>query len=123
MVKLHIKAINMNSAIYVRVFLDTVEVEIAENTAILINNKLQPIADVSQKQVKQYWKIPEYFEISLEFRPTVDLNEAFQKIVNQLGNGWEFSDPVGEKWAVWNSLETTQFFIPRVRWASVEIVS
>ncbi len=113
----------MNSTIFVRFFLETTEVEVAESTAILVTNKLKLIADLSQKQVEQYWKIPEYFEISLEFIPKVNLEEAFQKIVNQLGNGWEFSDPVGEKWAVWNSLETTQFFIPRVRWASVEIVS
>ena len=113
----------MNSTIFVRIFLETPEAEVAENTAMLVTNKLQFIADLSQKQVKQYWKISEYFEISLEFVPKTGLEEAFQKIINQRGNGWEFNSSVKEKWAIWNLSEMREFSIPKVRWASVEIIS
>ena len=113
----------MNPNIFIRVFIETPEIKVGEQAAISITDRLQPFADLSQSQIKQYWKIPEYIEISLEFIPKIELNEIFQVTVAQLGEGWDFSSSSKEKWAVWNPAETKTFSIPEVRWASVEIIS
>ena len=112
----------MSITILVRVFIETSKMEVGKQAAVMIINKLQSSVGVSQQQIKQYWKIPEYLEISLEFIPKIGLNEAFQAVVDQLGDGWNFSSPSTEKWAVWNPAEGNFFFIPEVRWSCVEII-
>ncbi|MGA2498339.1 MAG: hypothetical protein ABSH20_11395 [Tepidisphaeraceae bacterium] len=70
---------------------------------------------------KQYWKIPEYFEVFIELRPCKPVPETFDNILIELGCGWEIHRfPGGGNWAVWNAGPEAAFFITEVRWANLE---
>ena len=69
----------------------------------------------------RYWKIPELFEVNIDFRPSTGLESAYDRILASLGEGWERHDiSHHEQWAVWNPKEGCSFFSSRVRWANVE---
>lgn len=70
---------------------------------------------------QRYWKIPEYWEVFVEFRPEKPVPLAFDDVLSELGSGWEVHRLAdGGSWAVWNAGPQSTFVIPAIRWANLE---
>jgi hypothetical protein len=78
---------------------------------------------LSNKEVGEYWKIPEYLEVFMKFdlKDESDLDETFQQITSLLANKWIFSNDVDDKSAIWNLELGGNFCVPKAQWAIVEI--
>ncbi|MBD1821497.1 hypothetical protein H6F51_03090 [Cyanobacteria bacterium FACHB-DQ100] len=111
-----------STIILVRVFVETSQIELCEQAAVSVISMFEQCVGLSRKSINTYWKIPQYIEIFLEFIPKEDSDAAFQHIVDELGQGWNFRQSSLEKWAVWTPSELNKFSISDVRWASVDLI-
>ncbi|HEU4558031.1 MAG TPA: hypothetical protein VFS20_09285 [Longimicrobium sp.] len=89
--------------------------------------RLEGDADVETSRVQQYWKILEYWEISLNLHPTGPALALYQRLIAMAEAGWligevpeEEEDP--ERWAVWNAAPGVEFLTPKVVWAEVQLL-
>jgi len=106
--------------IVVRVFTEVPNHQTAFALGESVKTRLSHLGTVGQIDAKEYWKFPEWFEISFVMHPTADEAATFDRILNALGEGWESNQASSdEQWAVWNH-ETGAFFDSTVRWANVE---
>lgn len=90
--------------------------------AVKIRDQIAARLDVTSRMefgdVKKYWKIPEYFEISIKVFPK-ELNEdTLDETANLLGSGWSKSNFS----YVWNAGEKATFVEGHVKWANVELI-
>lgn len=76
---------------------------------------------VEKLYVEPYWKIPEYYGITLFFQDK-DLASMFDALLYHFASGWE---PVKQysdfQEAIWNLSQSTGFINPLVRWAQLNI--
>jgi hypothetical protein len=109
-----------NSKIVVRLIAELPNDRSATAFAATIASKVTAFGDVLRVEAKRYWKIPEWFEVSLDLAPKVEVRIAFDGIVSILGEGWQRNDISNiEKWAVWNPGHGA-LFDSRARWGLVE---
>ena len=113
----------MTTLILVRFYL--IESDIQEGGIAIdkIGNLIDHLVVLREKSIKEYWKIPEYLEVSIkfDFKDESDLDVKFIEIVNLLGNGWIFSNDIDDKSAVWNLGLDNNFCVPKTQWAIVQI--
>ena len=69
---------------------------------------------------EQYWKIPEWYEHTLELRPATPA--SFDGVVALARDGWTPCDLETEMNAVWNPRDGATFLLPEVRWAELLLV-
>src|SRR4051812_35770186 len=96
----------MSSRITVRLMAELLD----EATALRFENTVQAriaaFGSISQSETMRYWKIPEWFEVSLCLQPIPAPESAYDGILASLGVGWERHDISNEEqWAVWNPKE------------------
>ena len=75
-------------------------------------------ATVERESIEQYWKIPAYWEITLQLRPIASSLDLYERLVATVAEGWTLGEPDGDgRWAVWNWSPGAEFLTPRTRWA------
>ena len=85
--------------------------------------RLSPVGQILVSRAVRYWKVPQHFEVFVELEPPGSVSIAFQRILNELGSGWDvrrFED--GGDWAVWNAPPGKTFAFPEARWSNVECI-
>lgn len=111
----------MIQASYINIrFLSSVasEVEAIELGKRLID-AFQDFGNVKTFDVKKYWKIPGYYECSVELHAE-DLSEAaLPRLTERLGHGWKRA---GSACFIWTRSEKSHFVDERVNWAEVEFI-
>lgn len=113
----------MATLILVRFYLMESDVRDGEIAIDKIGKLIDDLVVLNEKSIKEYWKIPEYLEVSIKFnfKDESDLDTKFLEIVNLLGNGWTFGNDIEDKSAVWNLGSDNHFCVPKTQWAVVEI--
>jgi hypothetical protein len=113
----------MATLILVRFYLIESDVQEGEVAIDKIGKLIDRLAILNEKSIKEYWKIPEYLEVSakFDFKDESDLDMKFLEVVSLLGNGWIFSNNIDDKSAVWNLGVENNFCVPKTQWAIVEI--
>ena len=82
---------------------------------------IEQFLPVKSLEVEPYWKIKEYFGITLKFEGN-HLESCFDQLLNHLATGWQpIQWEANSCWAVWNPSETATFADPAVRWANLEL--
>lgn len=108
--------------IVVRLFAELPDDGAAEVFRATARDILTPFGDILETEAKRYWKVPEWFEVSIELKPVAEPHSAFTDILSFLGQGWQqFNTTADESSAVWNPGLNASFFSPIVRWANVEL--
>ena len=87
----------------------------------VIEPTLAPHAGMRDVAVEQYWKIPEWFEITLELDPLYDPQAVYDRLLALAEAGWTRSDDPSSRDAVWNPVGGTLFLAPEVRWAHLQL--
>ena len=105
--------------LFLRLFADCKDAEIASTISQLLCSALSPLAAKVFSSPKQYWKIPTQFEFTFTFTPPTE--DAFQKLISLASLGWHLSDTDSEPCAVWNRTNGSVFLIPEVSWANIEL--
>src|SRR3954471_21958554 len=83
-----------------------------ENT---VQARIAAFGSIRQSETKRYWKITEWFEVTLCLSPSPTPESAYDGILLSLGVGWERHDISNEdQWAVWNPKEGSTFFSSHV---------
>jgi hypothetical protein len=109
--------------IFIRIYIEANDLQDGNNVASLFADRSFAHAPLVEKEVKRYWKIPDYVEVTATLAPKDKTEEIFETLVNQLGTGWEYGGSEDEKWAIWNPLDLNYFSIAETRWASIEVIS
>jgi hypothetical protein len=69
-------------------------------------------------KVEPYWKVPEYFEISILIRNSSGLKRRVRDIASRLSEDWMSSGGS----LIWEMKNVVQFIDPSVRWAELEYI-
>lgn len=78
---------------------------------------LQGLGLVTAGSPQPYWKIPEYYECSIQIHKPLFSASLLSNAIEILGSGWE---RVNGCCFVWNSSDDTTFIESSVRWAEAE---
>ena len=100
--------------VFLKVYCECSDKKSAEDIASLLQEKLQPFCGISVFKIEKYWKIEEYYEISLD----LEVASNFDDILHCLATGWEQS---GADY-IWNTKEGNSFISNTVRWSQLEII-
>jgi len=107
------------------------EAEARQVLADVIAPTLAPKADLGVPSVERYWKIPEWFEVTLDLAPLGRVpagvargwRATFARIVALAGAGWTPGGDADAPDAVWNATPGVLFLAPEVRWAHLQLWS
>lgn len=75
----------------------------------------------SAEQPTQYWKIPEFYELYIQFGLADE--GAFRGLIDMQPNGWTHGGGECDWSSVWNRSEGLSFVNPRVAWAEIQFRS
>lgn len=104
--------------ILLRVFAEVSSDVEASEVGRILSNSVATFGHVTVFNVEKYWKIPNYFEVSLEIRGPNLNNCVCKKIAKVLGNGWvEAGNSL-----IWNSTVKARFMDSKVKWANLEFI-
>ncbi len=103
-----------------RVFAPAADPAEASDVARRLAGVLQAWAPAPSGPPGQYWKIPEWYEHTLELRPAT--RATFDAIVALAQDGWTPLDLETEMNAVWNPRAGATFLLPAVQWAELLLV-
>lgn len=113
--------------ILLKMFVEVASDAEAEAERRIVASRLEGDAAVTTFRVRQYWKIPENWEISLDLHPTGPALALYERLIGMAEAGWTLGevpkdeeDP--ERWAVWNQAPGVEFLTPRVVWAEVQLL-
>ncbi len=87
----------------------------------VIEPTLAPHAGMRDVTIEQYWKIPEWFEITSELEPLYDPRAVYDRLLALAEAGWTRSDDPSSRDAVWNPTTGAIFLAPEVRWAHLQL--
>ena len=106
-----------------RVFVEVDTTKQADKLARQLVKILQPCIEVHQRTTQKYWKIPEYYQIKLEFNPAMqeEPREALYELLLRLGFGWTITEFREALEAIWNKNENTCFALNEARWAHLQL--
>jgi hypothetical protein len=113
---------NGKTSILLRLFVKVGCQQEAEVVTDAAMKKIHTFASHRRREIEPYWKMPEYYEVTLNLEPQIELEAAFFKTMSSLASGWECGGDSDDKWAIWNPSPNGSFFSPDVGWASLEIV-
>ena len=105
-----------------RVFVETGDTAQAED---LLENEIVPSlarhARIADHTIERYWKIPDWFELTLHLQPLGDPQEAYERVVGLADAGWTSCDDAPGGDTVWNPSPGSTFVTPQVRWAHLQV--
>ena len=106
---------------YLRTYSETPDYERALDITKQLVKVVERVLPVVCIDLRPYWKIPEYYGVTLNVEGD-DLLQRIDALISSLGTSWTNikSEPT-ECSAVWNASEKTSFCHPSVRWANLEI--
>ena len=108
----------MNGFLNIHLFADVSSSKEAYYVGAQLSKTLTPFGKVQICNIKRYWKIPEYFEFSIELR-SPSLNQSIcHEIAKVLGVSWV---EAGGSY-IWAASEKNEFTHPSVKWANLELV-
>lgn len=96
----------------------------AEAEARRVTSALQEFGP-EMREVEQYWKILENWEVAAYIRPTGPAVESWERLIGMAAAGWtlgEVREGEQDRWAVWNAQPGIEFLSPRAVWASVDLL-
>lgn len=105
--------------IFCRFFVETTGSELASRIGSEICNTISHFGTAHVECVLPYWKISEYFEITIRLDTEKPSAETVRKIALKLGDGWDFGTPEN---AIWYSESLGEFFVDHVKWAHLEVI-
>lgn len=104
--------------INLHVFTETETIEQARLVGEVLCKELEPHGEVKLCRLKKYWKIPEYFEFSIEITsPSISENIA-NDICDRLGGKWK---KVGNIF-IFQRSKDNRLLAYNIRWASLEYI-
>jgi hypothetical protein len=102
-----------------------VETEDAAKAEVLLESEIVPTlaqhARIGGREIQRYWKIPEWFELTLRLQPLGDAREAYERVVGLAEAGWTSCDDAPGGDTVWNPTPESTFLAPEVRWAHLQL--
>lgn len=105
--------------ILVRVFVEVTGRLEAEKAAAQLVEHLASHGTAILSPVRQYAKIPAYYEITIRVDPRDPGEGILEQVAQGLGTGW---DTGGSTWKVWNHGPDNVFAVGTARWAQVEVL-
>jgi hypothetical protein len=108
----------MRAFVNLHVFAEVSSASEANAIGSRISDTLKCFGDVLVTNVKQYWKIPEYFEFSVELSGASLSESDCPRIADILGQGW---NDIGGN-LIWNQESDAFLCDPKVRWANLEFI-
>jgi 23S rRNA U2552 (ribose-2'-O)-methylase RlmE/FtsJ len=100
--------------VFVEVNTEAKALDLATQLIYHVDNIMSPL----NQNVVKYWKIPEYYEIYIKFRPHTVCIDYFTKAQNLLAKDW---NQLSQHESVWSPNDDNQFVLEEVRWAHLEI--
>lgn len=104
--------------INLHMFFEMESEEEAKLSAASICDHLTKFGETSASQVKQYWKMPEYFEVRVEVHNERLGQGDIARIASEIGGPWMESGSS----LIWNFGEGARFIDGKVRWANMEYI-
>lgn len=99
---------------------DSFDDDSANAIATAVETMLSRLGTLTERRVERYWKMPEYFMVSLCLVSRAQVESALEELLPILGEGWQrhllFPD---DQFAVWN-FGDGDFFDTSIRWACAE---
>lgn len=108
----------MKSLINIHVFAEVSSECEADIIGSRFSDRLSSFGDTQVTGVKQYWKVPEYFEFSVELSAARLSENDCQKVADVLGHGWS---ETGSS-LIWNPTSDAVLVDPSVKWAHLEYI-
>jgi hypothetical protein len=81
----------------------------------------ETLGETRARPVGRYWKIPEWHEITVEVRPGGEGSAVYERLLAELGDGWQRGGSSDEPWAVWNPSPQGRCFSGLVTWMSLDM--
>lgn len=69
---------------------------------------------------EQYWKLPAWYEHTLQLTPADE--STFDRVLAMAGGGWHDVLRDGECYAVWGPVTGASFLLPEVTWAELRLI-
>lgn len=110
---------DVNNLIHARFFLEVGDGPTALGLSQSICEKLLGHGKVSIKSIEKYWKIPEYYEVSIVVSSEELTLDALSVIAHDLGSGWVVDNI---SYMIWTPSTHSNFIINEVRWAQLELI-
>ncbi|MFN5874097.1 MAG: hypothetical protein ACK44G_16455 [Aphanizomenon sp.] len=114
--------ISLDAQIMLRLFVETNNLSTAELLANTLIQAIQSYGKVENYQIEQYWKISEYYEVSLAIKPLINISTAFEQIASYIAEDWQDYGSDDRSCLIWNQSEQTSSFCSELRWANLEIM-
>lgn len=103
--------------IFIRAFVEAASEDEVFTVARQLLGLIEDMGHSSVPKVKRYWKIPEYFEFSVEVDLPVQCELVLSSFADRLGSGWI---EAGERCLVWDPSQVGKISHEKVRWAEIE---
>lgn len=108
----------MSAFFNIHVFCEASSEEMAARVASKFSDLVSPLGKTSIRGIRQYWKIPEYFEFCVEISCDNLIEHNASKVLDRLGGQW---DEVGGG-LISSPTTKTPLVDSTVRWAHVEYI-
>jgi hypothetical protein len=102
-----------------RIFVESDDAISARGVVLGLCSKLPPSLDQEITSVEEYWKIPEWFEVIVEFTNVATIDETLAS-VQVLSTKWEVRTHETDGNAMWCPDIGGTFAHPLVRWVNIE---
>ena len=106
-------------ALLVRLLANCESVEVAIAVSRRVASILARFGGEEASPPKQYWKMPELYELTYELCPAT--SAAFEEILSYSRGGWHHLPGESERSSVWNRTGDFVFLVPEVCWAEVQL--
>lgn len=117
-----------DATLIVRVMVEVETAAEAEEEMRTVASLVDAHGAVVGHRIKQYWKIPEFWDVAVDLHPPDPPSAAFDAVLALAPAGWTVGEPndgVGRDeqhlWAVWDAAPGVTFLTPRVRWSEVSL--
>ncbi len=108
----------MSSFVNIHIFAEVSSKEEASVVGSKLSYALKAFGESQVCNIKEYWKVPEYFEFSIELEDSSLSKVDCQKIAETLGTGW--LEAGGS--LIWNPTDNVMLLDPAVKWANLEFI-
>ena len=105
-----------------RIFFAVSTEEAAAQMMARLVQMVEPHASVTRTTTERYWKIPEYFEVTIYIAPTSDPATLFDKLLRLIGAGWIRTGDDSEWGAVWTKEMSSEARLANMQWASLDVI-
>ncbi|MEQ5821521.1 hypothetical protein NFG57_10030 [Halomonas sp. H10-59] len=108
----------LKGIVNLHVFTEAADVEQARAAGDILLQKLEAYEEIELCRLKRYWKIPEYYEFSIEIGSPIISKNTPQEISKILGGRWK---KAGDSLILYQT-KGKPFPMPNIKWASLEYI-